>query len=201
VKRQQPDRKPSDAHALQDGRTNTDLDITHATARMEIRRRAPWMLVALLAGGIMVLVGRYFEESLARKLELALFIPMIVYMSDTIGTETLALFVRELALRKVRLRKVFLREVTVGFALGIASGVPMALFSYAWLQDLRLSITILVAMMANGLIAVLTGMLIPIAFAKLKKDPALGTDEITTAISDILSLLIYLVVATLILFS
>jgi magnesium transporter len=63
-----------------------DLDITHATTRTEIRRRVPWMFLALFAGAVMVLVGRQFEESLGRRLELALFIPMIVYMSDTIGT-------------------------------------------------------------------------------------------------------------------
>jgi Mg/Co/Ni transporter MgtE len=71
--------------------------------------------------------------------------------------------VRELALRKVTLHKLFLREVAVGLTLGMATGVPMALFSYIWLQDLRLSVTLLVAMIANGLVAVLTGMLIPIA--------------------------------------
>jgi Mg/Co/Ni transporter MgtE len=43
-------------------------------------------------------------------------------------------------------------------------------------------------------------MMTPLLFAKLGKDPALGTDEITTAISDNLSMLAYLVVATLLLF-
>jgi Mg/Co/Ni transporter MgtE len=43
-------------------------------------------------------------------------------------------------------------------------------------------------------------MLAPLAFAKLGKDPALGTDEITTALSDNLSMLTYLLVATVILF-
>jgi Mg/Co/Ni transporter MgtE len=55
-------------------------------------------------------------------------------------------------------------------------------------------------MTVNGLVAVLTGMLAPIVFAKLKRDPALGTDEITTALSDNVSMLIYLIVATLFLF-
>jgi Mg/Co/Ni transporter MgtE len=112
----------------------------------------------------------------------------------------LALFVRELALRKVTLHRLFLREAAVGVALGVATGVPIALFSYAWLHDVRLAITLFAAMTANGRVAVLTGMLIPIAFASLKKDPALGTDEITTVLSDNISLLIYLAVATLVVF-
>jgi Mg/Co/Ni transporter MgtE len=43
-------------------------------------------------------------------------------------------------------------------------------------------------------------MMTPIIFSAFKKDPAVGTDELTTAISDNISILIYLVVATMILF-
>lgn len=76
----------------------------------------------------------------------------------------------------------------------------MGLFSYVWFKDLALSVTVATAMIVNGVIAVMVGMLIPVIFAKLGRDPALGTDEITTALSDNFSILIYLVVATLILF-
>ena len=56
------------------------------------------------------------------------------------------------------------------------------------------------AVTVNGLVAVLTGMLAPLAFAKLGKDPAIGSGEITTALSDNVSMLTYLIVATLVLF-
>ena len=148
----------------------------------------------------MVLVGQAFEEQLSQRVELAFFLPMIVYMSDSIGTETLALFVRELALRRVSLKRLVLRESFVGLTLGIVSGVPMGLLCFAWLGDAELALTIVIAMTVNGLVAVLTGMLTPVAFARLRRDPALGTDEITTAVSDSLSLVIYLAMASLILF-
>jgi magnesium transporter len=173
------------------------LNVSKTTARYEIRRRSPWMFLGLLAGIAMVLVGQRFEGALSRKLELVFFIPMIVYMSDIIGTETLALFVRELSLRRVSLHKIFWREVCVGLSLGLITGIPMGLFSYLWFRDFDLSVTLVIAMTVNGLVAVLTGVLAPIVFAKLKKDPALGTDEITTAVSDNISMLIYLIVATL----
>lgn len=178
----------------------TSLEISRATAWAEIRRRVPWNLFAVAAGLVMVKVGHYFEEALAKKIEVVFFIPMIVYMSDCIGTETLALFVRELAMRKVSLRRLFWRETCVGVALGLATGLPMALVSYLWLQDARLSAALAVAMTLNGLVAVLTGMIAPVLFRKLHRDPAIGTDEITTAFSDNISMFIYLVIATLVLF-
>ncbi len=76
------------------------LNVSKTTTRYEIRRRSPWMLLGLLAGIVMVLVGQRFEGALSRNIDLVFFIPMIVYMSDIIGTETLALFVRELSLRR-----------------------------------------------------------------------------------------------------
>lgn len=178
----------------------TELNISSAHFGYEIKRRAPWMLLSFLAGIVMVLIGRNFEEALSGKIELVFFIPMIVYMSDSIGTETLALFVRELALRRVSLHKLFWREACVGLSLGLITGVPMGLVSYFWIQDFNLSLAVTITMVINGLVAVLVGMLTPIIFRKLKKDPALGTDEITTAVSDNLSMLIYLVTATFILF-
>ena len=176
------------------------LRVSQTTARNEIRRRAPWILFAVVAGIVMVLVGHNFEAAFSRNIELAFFVPVIVYMSDSIGTETLALFVRELDRKKLKVHLLLLRESAVGITLGLLSGVPMGLFGYWWFGDARLGMTLFAAMTVNGVVAVLTGMLAPLAFAKLGKDPALGTDEITTALSDNVSMFLYLVVATVVLF-
>lgn len=179
-------------------RRDRDLDVSRATARQEIRRRVPWIGLAIVAGIGMVLVGRQFEGALARRPELAFFLPMVVYLSDCIGTETLALFVRALATRQVALHVVFAREVQVGLALGLASGIPIGAFAWAWLGDPRLAQALVVAMAANGVIAVVAGVLVPTAFARAGRDPALGTDEILTAVSDNASLVVYFVTTALI---
>lgn len=54
------------------------LEVSHTTAGNEIRRRAPWMLLALVAGIVMVLVGQNFEAAFSRNIELAFFVPVIV---------------------------------------------------------------------------------------------------------------------------
>lgn len=177
-----------------------ELDVVKAHFSKEIKRRIPWIFLSVVAGIAMIWIGQRFEVAFSKRIELVFFIPVIVYMSDSIGAETLALFVRELALRRIKLHHLFLKEVFVGLALGIVSGVAMGLFSYFWFKDFDLSLVVTAAMTINGLIAVLLGMLTPIIFTKFHRDPALGTDEISTALSDNLSMLVYLVVATLILF-
>jgi len=177
-----------------------DLNIEKSSFKDEVKRRVPWILLSVLAGIVMIQIGQSYEDAFSQKIELVFFIPMIVYMSDSIGTETLALFVRELALKRVKLHQFFFKEVFVGLTLGLVSGGAMGIFSFLWLKDFNLSIAVTLAMTINGLIAVLVGMLTPIVFAKFKRDPALGTDEITTALSDNLSMLIYLVISAVILF-
>jgi magnesium transporter len=181
-------------------RPTPELNVATAHFSNEIKRRVPWILFSVVAGIMMIWIGQTYENVLAQKIQLVFFIPMIIYMSDSIGTETLALFVRELALRRLSLKHIFLKEILVGLFLGIASGIPMGLFSYLWFKDLALSITVAAAMIINGIIAVFIGMVLPISFAKFGRDPAVGTDEMTTALSDNLSMLVYFIVATFILF-
>ncbi len=176
-----------------------ELSVGSAHFGTEIKRRTPWILFSVIAGIVMIWISLTYEDVLSKKVQLVFFIPMIVYMSDSIGTETLALFVRELALKRLSLRHIFLKECMVGLCLGAVSGLSMGALSYFWFKDFSLSATITIAMTVNGIIAVLIGMLLPIIFSRLRRDPAVGTDELTTALSDNLSILIYLIVATFVL--
>jgi magnesium transporter len=181
-------------------RRDGQLNVGRAHFGTEIRRRSPWILLAVVAGVIMVWIGQAFEEQLAGRIELVFFVPMIVYMSDAIGVETLALVVRALATDHMHVKRIFLKELLVGLTLGATGGIPMGLIAYAWFGEWQLALTIAAAMIVNGAVAVLLGLLIPIGFSKFGRDPAIGTEEIGTALSDIVSILIYLAVATLFLF-
>ena len=176
------------------------LNVSRAHFGAEVKRRSPWILLAVVAGMLMVLIGQGFEEQLAGRIELVFFVPMIVYMSDAIGTETLALVVRALATDHMHVRRIFLKELLVGLSLGATGGIPMGLIAYGWFGEWQLAVTVALAMIANGAVAVLLGMLVPVGFATLRRDPAVGTEEIGTALSDIVSILIYLAVASLIMF-
>jgi len=178
-----------------------ELNVGRAHFGYEARRRSPWVLLSVFAGIIMVWIGQAYEEQLAGRIELVFFVPMIVYMSDVIGTETMALVVRALAVDEMNVKRISLKEMAVGLCLGLVGGVPVGLFALYWFGDWDLAVTVAIAMIASGAVAVLVGMLIPVAFARLGRDPAVGTDEIATALSDNLSILIYLAVATLILFA
>ena len=177
-----------------------ELNIAQAHFGSEVRRRAPWILLAVAAGIVMIFIGQAYEEAFSAKVELVLFIPVIVYMSGAIGTETVALFVRELALGRLKLSRILLKEILVGLSLGAIAGAALGLFAYLWFRDIELAVVVGSTLVINGLMAVVIGMMMPVIFSLLRRDPAVGTDELTTALTDNLSLLVYFAVAATMLF-
>ncbi|MEO5635317.1 MAG: hypothetical protein ABIS26_01135, partial [Candidatus Paceibacterota bacterium] len=63
-------------------------DIVKLSAVRLVKVRLPWLLVGLVGGMCATLIVRYFEGTLMEKLALAFFIPVVVYMSDAVGTQT-----------------------------------------------------------------------------------------------------------------
>src|SRR3989344_3470247 len=57
----------------------------------------PWLTLGLLVGMATAVIISKYESILSRDLRLAFFLPIIVYMSDAVGTQTETIYVRHLA--------------------------------------------------------------------------------------------------------
>ena len=66
-----------------------------------LRLRLPWLIIGLVGGTLASFLVSRFEEILSQNISLAFFLPLIVYMSDAVGTQTETIFVRNLAKGKV----------------------------------------------------------------------------------------------------
>ena len=77
--------------------------------------RLPWLLVGLAGAMVSVLIVGAFESELDDKVLLAFFVPAVVYMADSVGTQTETLLIRALA-ADVRLGRVVVRELLTGVA-------------------------------------------------------------------------------------
>lgn len=164
-----------------------------------IRYRLPWLILGLTGGIIATAVVSFFEDALEKQLALAFFIPVIVYMSDAVGTQTETIFIRAIYLRTVNTRKYLLKEILVGLNIGLVIGIIVFTFAFFWLNSLEMALIVSLAMLANITLAMVIAVIIPYSLFKLKKDPALGSGPFATAVQDIVSLLIYFGVAVAIL--
>lgn len=157
--------------------------------------RLPWLVVglvgALLAAGV---VGG-FEDILAEHVLIAFFVPGVVYLADAIGTQTEALVIRGLSLG-VGIRQVAGREVVTGVLLGLVLGaVSLVLVGALW-QNWLVALAVALALLAAASIATVIALTLPWLIDKLGKDPAFGSGPLATVLQDILTVTIYLAVAS-----
>lgn len=165
-----------------------------------IQHRIPWLVLGLLGGVATTFVSSRFEEVISRNINLVFFIPVIVYMADAVGTQTETIFVRKLSGGKANFGIYILKESVTGLALGTLFGLLLGLFAYLWLHSASTAITVGLAMLVNVTIAPMLAVLIPQLLQKERTDPALGSGPFTTILQDLISLLIYFLIASIILF-
>lgn len=162
------------------------------------RHRIPWLLVGL-AGAILAadIVGA-FERQLQGTVLLAFFIPGIVYLADAVGTQTETVVVRGLSVG-VGIRQMVGAELLSGLLMGLALSavfLPVALLRWGNGEvALAVALSLLVACSMANLIA----LTLPWALHRLGKDPAFGSGPLATVIQDLLSILVYFVISSMIL--
>jgi magnesium transporter len=94
-------------------------DITTPVSRL-VRARMPSLALGLIGGLIAAYIVNGFENILSSYFVLAAFIPVMIYLSDAIGTQSQTLIVRMIALEPgFSVRRYLAREAKVGVVLGI----------------------------------------------------------------------------------
>lgn len=167
-----------------------------------VLHRVPWLLVGL--AGIMIAAGfiNMFEAALEEYIILAFFIPAIVYLADALGSQHVTLCVRDLASHGKGLNKFkyFFKQTGIAVFLGIIISVATYLAVLVFWQEPYIGFVIALALFFSAMVTNLTSLSTALAIDKLGKDPAFGSGPFATVVSDITSIVVYLGVATLLLF-
>lgn len=160
------------------------------------RARMPWLALGLLGGMLAGGVASVFEASLKREVALAFFLPLVVYMADAIGTQTETILVRRMVYGRVSLLKQLWREALLGAMMGLTIGG--AAWFGLWLLDGRGRVATVVAatILCSSIVATLIASLLPWTLDRLDVDPAMASGPVATVLQDLLSVAIYLAIAT-----
>jgi magnesium transporter len=164
-----------------------------------VRARVPWLLIGLAGGFLAGGVAAIFEAPLKDNIALAFFLPLVVYMADAVGTQTETILVRALAYGRVSLGTQLLREGTVGLLIGAVVGLSAGACLLAWGGTRSVAFTLASTLALTALIATLVASLLPIGLSRMGVDPALASGPVATVVQDILSVAVYLGIATMIL--
>jgi magnesium transporter len=163
-----------------------------------LKHRLPWLVLGVIGGMLAAIIVHSFEETISQNIILAAFIPLIIYMSDAVGTQMEAFIIRDLAVDPdLNFLKYFFRQLLIILIIAsiISSGV--IIFSLLVYHNTNISIVLFIALFIAIISSVLTGLIIPYVFSKFHFDPANASGPVATIIQDILSILIYFSIATL----
>ncbi len=179
----------------------TEEDVIKERIDHLIEHRIPWLLLGLLGGFFTTVIVSKYEAILSADVRLAFFIPIIVYLSDAVGTQTETIYVRALSENKqINFAKYLFKESVIGFGLGIVSGVLLGAFAAYTLASSAIGLTVGLSMLINLTFAPVLAVFIPSILYKRRADPALGSGPIATIVQDLISLLVYFLIASVIIF-
>ena len=170
-----------------------------------LRYRHPWLqlnlLTALMAGAV---VG-VFEDTIARVVVLAAFLPVLAGQSGNTGCQALAVTLRSMTLNELKPgmgKHLVIKEAMLGLSngllVGLTAGATMFFYAHIMHADVPMTLAVVVtlsmigACIASGVI----GVMVPLTLNRFGADPVTASTIFLTTATDILSIGLLLALAT-----
>jgi magnesium transporter len=165
-----------------------------------VRRRAGWLILLLIFDFLTGTVLKTFEHTLSSVVALAFFIPMLLDTGGNAGAQTSITIIRGLATGDVTFKNIF-KVVKLELASALLMGliIGAVAFGRAFLlqKDFSLAIVVGITMLLIAILAIATGIFLPLVSKRVGLDPAVLAGPITTSVVDVVGLIIYFKVAQL----
>jgi magnesium transporter len=168
-------------------------EMRRASAPRSFRLRFPWLLVTITGGTACALLAGAFRGTLAESLVLAFFLTLVLGLGESVAAQSIALTIQALHGGRPTLRwyaRAFRRETATGLMLGAACGVLVG--SIVWLWDPRAAVAVGTSVALSLMGASLLGLTIPSLLHALALDPKIAAGPVALALADILTVLLYL---------
>ena len=159
------------------------------------RKRFVWLLVNLGTAVLASLVIGMFADTLQTVVALAVLMPIVASMGGNAGTQSMTVAVRALAtkdLTEANALRVIGKEIAVGLLNGLIFAALMGVVAWLWFSSPMLGGVIAGAMIANLLVAGMSGALIPLLLSRLNVDPAVAAGVFLTTVTDVVGFLVFL---------
>lgn len=165
------------------------------------RKRIVW-LGLLVFGNLFSGAGiAHFEDTILTYVSLVFFLPLLIDSSGNAGSQSATLMVRALATGDVSLkdwRLLILRELMIAMALGAT--LALVVFPIGLLRgNTDIAIVVGLTMMVLVIVGSLAGMSLPFLLSRMRLDPATASAPLVTTLSDVIGVLVYFSIATMVL--
>ena len=163
--------------------------------RKSLVARFPWLLATWFGGLLNALILSKFENAFQEFLLFIPFLPLILAMGGNVGNQSATIVVRGLATGRLDGRlmwKVVGKEMLLGIALGAIYGLLLGIYAlHTGRGPETIALIIGLSLTIQLGLAAISGVLLPIAFYRMKIDPALATAPFISTSMDIIGATIY----------
>lgn len=170
------------------------------------RLRHPWLQLNLLTAFIAGAVVSLFQSTIDQIVVLAAFLPVLAGQSGNSGCQALAVTIRGMTLSEFKngaTRRLLAKEGLLGLLngaiIGLVAGAAMFFLARSQGNPMALSLALIVmaAMTGSCVVSGIFGAMVPIGLRRLGADPATASSIFLTTATDVASMGLLLLLATL----
>ena len=168
--------------------------VRQLTPLSAFRTRFPWLMCNITGGIAAAFLGGYFRDEMQRAVTLALFIPVVLALAESVSIQSISLTLQLLHGKPPSWFRIFQklhRELLVGLLLGGGSGLVVGMVALAWLNQLSLALCVLGGITGGVAAAAVLGVTVPNLLRRLKLDPQVAAGPVVLAVTDVITLLCY----------
>ena len=183
----------------------SEIEDTTEPIYKSVLARLPWLAFLLVIGLLVSLLTSSFEKVILELTTVVFFQSLILGMAGNTGTQSLAVTISKLNDDEKKIGKVIKRELMTGFLNGliiavIAFGLVIGfllLRNEGMSASLKTALSVSISLIISMSIAAFLGAFVPYVLSKLKVDPAVASGPFITTINDIVAIIIYYSLASL----
>ncbi len=161
---------------------------------ISVRFRLPWLLFNVLGGMACALLASRYEVFLDHFIVLALFIPVVLSLAESVSIQSTTITLQSLHKRRLGwsfVSRALRREFAIAGMLGLACGGLVALIAYVWKGQPQVSFALGASIALAMLTACLLGVALPVGVRALRGDPRIAAGPVVLACADIATLSMY----------
>ncbi|MFO0821293.1 MAG: CBS domain-containing protein [Pirellulales bacterium] len=158
------------------------------------RSRFPWLLANIAGGVLAAFLSGFFEAELRKAVALALFIPVVLALAESVSIQSVSLSLKSLGRSQPTLRSLAAKlrtELLTGTFLGVACGVVVASVALVWIGELPVVACLLGGITIGVAAAAVIGVATPGLLRLLQREPQVAAGPVALATTDMVTLLAY----------
>ncbi|MDP1559803.1 MAG: magnesium transporter [Pirellulaceae bacterium] len=156
--------------------------------------RFPWLLANIVGGLLAAFLTGMFEVQLQKVVALALFIPVVLALAESVAIQSVSLALQALHGRQPTLRSILRKlqsECATGILLGLSCGAVVSIVAALWLQQWLVPVCLFGGMFGGITVAAIIGVAMPNLLRWLNREPQVAAGPIALAATDMVTLLMY----------